>query len=107
MLAHRMSYEAFKGEIPPGVLVRHKCDVRACCRPEHLELGTYSQNTRDQYARNRRQVVAVFGENNGQSKLSDAQVSMIRSSTISAYKLGPLLGVSRQQVSRIRKGQYR
>ena len=34
-------------EIPNGFIVRHKCDNRKCCNPEHLELGTYSDNSLD------------------------------------------------------------
>lgn len=39
-LAHRASYEAFKGEIPPGIAVRHTCHVRLCVNPDHLMLAT-------------------------------------------------------------------
>lgn len=44
---HRAAYTAFLGPIPDKLLVMHRCDVRACCNPEHLQLGTYSENTLD------------------------------------------------------------
>jgi|GEM_PF-6967436 hypothetical protein len=46
-LAHRVSYEIFKGPIPDGMLVLHTCDVRHCVEPEHLFLGTHKDNFED------------------------------------------------------------
>jgi hypothetical protein len=44
---HRAAYMAYVGEIPAGKLVLHKCDVPACCNPDHLFVGTPKDNTRD------------------------------------------------------------
>jgi len=44
MEAHRYSYETFIGPIPKGVLVLHKCDNLGCVNPDHLYLGTQSDN---------------------------------------------------------------
>jgi hypothetical protein len=51
--AHRRAYELFCGEIPKGMLVTHRCDVKACVNPEHLKLGTFASNLKDAWARGR------------------------------------------------------
>lgn len=45
--AHRFSWEIFKGEIPGGKWVLHKCDTSACINPEHLFLGSARDNNLD------------------------------------------------------------
>jgi hypothetical protein len=52
-LSHRAVYEHFYGQIPAGLVVRHKCDNGGCINPEHLELGTVADNNRDKIERGR------------------------------------------------------
>lgn len=47
MHAHRASYLFHKGKIDNGLLVRHICNNKKCVNPEHLELGTASDNCKD------------------------------------------------------------
>lgn len=42
--AHRISYKAFKGEIPDGLHIDHLCRVRECVNPDHLEAVTLKEN---------------------------------------------------------------
>lgn len=51
--AHRISYFLEHGSIPCDGVIRHKCDVPACCNPKHLEHGTLADNARDSRERGR------------------------------------------------------
>lgn len=50
---HRLSYNAFKGDLDPGKDVCHKCDVRNCCNPLHLFQGTRKVNMQDAVSKGR------------------------------------------------------
>lgn len=45
-MAHRVMYEALIGPIPAGLELDHKCRVRDCVNPEHLEPVTHAENVR-------------------------------------------------------------
>lgn len=44
-IAHRISYEEFIGPIPKGLVIDHKCRMRLCVNPEHMEPVTSRVNT--------------------------------------------------------------
>lgn len=46
-LFHRKMYEIHKGDIPHDLIVRHTCDNKICCNPNHLVLGTKKDNRQD------------------------------------------------------------
>jgi hypothetical protein len=41
---HREAYELFVGPIPPGMEIDHRCRVRLCVNPAHLEAVTHQEN---------------------------------------------------------------
>lgn len=44
---HRISWETFRGPVPDGLEIAHKCDVRDCINPEHLFAATHLENMVD------------------------------------------------------------
>ena len=50
---HRLMWEQKNGPVPDGLFVLHRCDVRACCNPDHLFLGTPLDNMQDMHAKGR------------------------------------------------------
>lgn len=51
--AHRIAWEIWRGPIPTGLLVCHRCDVRNCVNPDHLFLGTHQDNNDDKFSKGR------------------------------------------------------
>lgn len=76
--AHRVAYTLWVGDIPPGMLVCHTCDNKACCNPNHLFLGTHADNSKDRDEKGRAKPGHVPGEKNGRSKLTSEDVMTIR-----------------------------
>jgi len=50
---HRLAWELVNGPIPEGMVICHKCDNPPCCNPEHMFLGTQSDNLADMAAKHR------------------------------------------------------
>lgn len=77
--AHRLAYLAWKGPITQSQLVRHHCDNPPCINPDHLDLGTHSDNMNDAKERGRN----ARGESHGMSKLTESDVLAIRDASAS------------------------
>ena len=94
--AHRLAYADAWGEIPPGMVIRHKCDNPSCVNPSHLELGTDADNAKDKAIRHRVRV-----------KLSDEQVRSIRTDSRVMREIAADHGVTASLVCLIKSGQRR
>jgi len=91
MRAHRVSWELYRGPIPDGLMVLHKCDVRACVNPNHLFLGTNADNMADMAAKKR----SCLGEKNGRVKLTASEVLEIRDRPEGYARVARVYGVSK------------
>lgn len=94
--AHRVSYREYRGQIPPGYLVLHSCDVASCVNPDHLRLGSDVENAADKAKRRR-----------VHQKISDQQVAEVRAATGRYRDIGEKYKISASLVCRIKSGDAR
>lgn len=90
----------------PG-FVLHRCDVRRCCNPNHLYLGSYVENMRDMISRGRHG--ALSGQENHASKLKNSDIPIIRKliddADVSQWDIARMYGVSQAVISLIKLGK--
>ena len=101
-LAHRHIYEECFGEIPKGMLIRHKCDNRLCVNPEHLEIGTYQDNMHNKMKRKRDRYNPARGERQAFSKLTENQVKEVLKDNRQHGEIAKDFGVTRQTIQCIK-----
>ena len=75
-LASRVAYELKNEKIPEGLCVLHKCDNPPCCNPNHLFLGTRTDNHIDKMEKGRQR--GPTGEKHFSHKLTENEVISIR-----------------------------
>lgn len=102
--AHRYAMSLYTN-VPEDKLVCHKCDNASCVNPNHLYVGTRSDNAQDMIKANTLFHPDNSGENSGMAKLTDEDVREVRSSSLSCRKTAALKGVSRSTVSLVRRGE--
>lgn len=114
ILAHRASWLVHKGDIPLGMFVLHHCDNPPCINPAHLFLGDHKTNMEDMSSKGRGSGNPNGGGKgtvNGMCKLTDDQVSEIRSlyaeTSITQKVIAERFGVSKSLISAIISGNRR
>lgn len=95
LLSYRIVYEICHGvTISANQVVRHKCDNKICCNPDHLELGSHQENMNDMKERERH-------------GLPHHAVRAIRKLLVEKRphsEIAKLYGISRQLVTEINRG---
>lgn len=112
-MAHRVSWMLVSGDIPDGLFICHHCDNHQCVRPDHLFLGTNSDNITDAARKGR-----VFGQRqcddvrrgtrHGQAKLNPDAVQRIRelhAQGTPKQQIAGIFGVSRRAVGFVLSGE--
>ena len=98
---HRVVFEILSGDPGPKIQVCHSCDVRHCCNPNHLWKGTNADNMADRNRKNRQ--ARLKGESNGFSILTERQVRIILTSSLSGKHLSGKFNTSNSNISMIRR----
>jgi hypothetical protein len=100
---HRAAYQFFRGPIPDGLHVLHRCDNPPCMNPEHLRLGSNADNIADRTAKGR----SVRGVRHWKSRLNPDAVRRIRARAEAGQTLSSiarLVGVHVRTVRRVVRG---
>lgn len=108
--AHRASWVIHFGAIPPGRVVCHRCDNRACVNPAHLFIGTQGDNLADMAAKGRGGAGLFTAEHNPRRRLSDAEIVAMRERVAAGephLTIAHDFGVGRDYVSAVAIGTRR
>lgn len=102
--AHRFAFENWKGGIPAGLNVLHKCDNRKCVRLSHLFAGTDSDNMWDKVRKGRANSPTGARPPARKPRLTPAEVAEIRARIASGATAGAVaeaFGLHKNHVRRV------
>jgi hypothetical protein len=104
-LAHRLVYQIVHkiadADMSSDIFVCHKCDTPSCVNPDHLFMGTAQDNMNDCLKKGR----IARGQRNAKSKLTEADVILIRQDSRSNSELGKIFGVNEKTIRQARVGE--
>ena len=105
--AHRISWLLYRGALPSGKQICHTCDNGLCVNPNHLFAGTALDNARDMQKKGRQRygVNPARGSENGHSKLTEAQVFLIKKDRRAQATIALEYGLHPSVISRIKGGK--
>ena len=104
--AHRASFQAYRGTIPAGHFVCHRCDRPACVNPDHLFSGSASDNTKDMIRKGRKAKMVDLAHPG--TKITHAERQVVLTRRQSGETLAAIAqdyGVVFQTISRICQGE--
>jgi HNH endonuclease len=90
---HRVVYQLFRGGIPDGMCVCHRCDNKLCANPIHLYLGTVADNNRH---------ACESGLRRRYKRVGHIEAGKILTSDKSNRALAEKLGRSQATIARVR-----
>lgn len=99
--AHQVSWLLFRGE--KNGLVCHHCDTPICVNPDHLFLGTNTDNMRDMVRKGR--MKSTKGEANGRARLTEEAARAAIADPRTAKEVAKDLGVSTSTILMLRCGR--
>ena len=98
---HRVSYKMKYGPIPKNMCICHHCNIRLCVNPEHLFIGTHTDNMKD--ASKKERLGKIKGSEIVQAKLTEAQIPAIRKDPRSEKYIARDYGVSKSNIGFIKR----
>jgi len=119
-IASRVAWELWRGPIPSGMCVLHRCDNPPCVNPDHLFLGTIQDNHDDMWRKDRGMPASgdkhwsrkhpesvARGNHHGRRKLNADDVVLIRKERVAGLTLREMeakWGIRQSTLSRICNG---
>lgn len=104
--AHRLSWQLANGDIPDGLCVLHRCDVRNCVNPNHLFLGTRGDNVYDMIDKGRDRMRSSVPT---KEKISPRSVPMVKyladSGQFRLKDIAEQFGITESMALRIKTGE--
>lgn len=97
--AHVWAFTEANGPVPSGKYVLHSCNEPLCVRPEHLRVGTQSENMRQAYAEGRCSSTAL-------TPAKVAELRQLASDGFTALELAQHFKIKRCSVYAVLSGRH-